>query len=253
MKLKLSLAVAFVLFTPSAVAEPGARLQYTEQRLVDAGYDATVIAKLFRDRRLVLRNVSDGPHPVNWKNVRTCRLGKPALQAGMRYLAKWQPVFDDAERTYSIPKEVLVGLINIESGFRNMPGDYVVINALYSRMMQYPEDKWLAQSDELVAFIRYCLDAHRDCYTIRGSSAGAMGLVQFMPCSVVPYGVDQNGDGFVDLFDPQEAIPSAARYLRDVGYANNPAGALAIYYGNPVGYPQIVLEYAERLRARPVK
>jgi len=49
------------------------------------------------------------------------------------------------------------------------------------------------------------------------SSAGAVGWMQFMPSTWSTYGVDLNGDGVADPFDPREAINAAASYLRASG------------------------------------
>jgi Transglycosylase SLT domain len=45
------------------------------------------------------------------------------------------------------------------------------------------------------------------------SSAGALGWMQFMPASWRAFGVDGNGDGRKDPFEPEDAIPAAARHL----------------------------------------
>ena len=45
------------------------------------------------------------------------------------------------------------------------------------------------------------------------SSAGAVGWMQFMPATWKTWGVDANGDGVRDPYNPVDAIFSAARYL----------------------------------------
>jgi len=49
------------------------------------------------------------------------------------------------------------------------------------------------------------------------SSAGAVGWMQFMPETWTGYGVDANGDGFADPYNPEDAIFAAASYLRAAG------------------------------------
>ncbi len=86
------------------------------------------------------------------------------------------------------------------------------------------------------------------------SSKGAVGYMQFMPttwsgmnnpaASNKPpswdtnpetieqyggYGVDANGDGVADPFDPEDAVFAAARYLSDKGFADDPRRALYQY------------------------
>jgi len=49
------------------------------------------------------------------------------------------------------------------------------------------------------------------------SSAGAQGWMQFMPETWAGYGVDANGDGVADPYNPEDAIFAAASYLRAAG------------------------------------
>ncbi|MGV9892075.1 C40 family peptidase [Streptomyces sp. NPDC003395] len=47
------------------------------------------------------------------------------------------------------------------------------------------------------------------------SPAGAEGIGQFMPSTWEKHGLDANGDGQRNVWDPEDAIPSAAKYLCD--------------------------------------
>jgi murein DD-endopeptidase MepM/ murein hydrolase activator NlpD len=49
------------------------------------------------------------------------------------------------------------------------------------------------------------------------SSAGAVGWMQFMPSTWLRWGVDANGDGLADPWNPTDAVYSAARYLAAAG------------------------------------
>ncbi|WP_129841182.1 bifunctional lytic transglycosylase/C40 family peptidase [Streptomyces sp. RFCAC02] len=44
------------------------------------------------------------------------------------------------------------------------------------------------------------------------SSANAQGIAQFIPSTWAAHGLDGNGDGVADVWDPADAIPSAASY-----------------------------------------
>jgi len=78
------------------------------------------------------------------------------------------------------------------------------------------------------------------------SSAGAIGWMQFMPSSWTMYGVDANGDGVKDPYNPVDAIFAAARYLKAAGADTNLAGAI-FAYNHADWYVQSVL-----LRARVI-
>ncbi len=61
------------------------------------------------------------------------------------------------------------------------------------------------------------------------SSAGAMGWMQFIQSTWEMYGVDANGDGVKDPYNPEDAIFSAARYLSAAGMPANTYGAIYSY------------------------
>jgi cell wall-associated NlpC family hydrolase len=48
------------------------------------------------------------------------------------------------------------------------------------------------------------------------SPVGAQGVAQFMPSTWEIHGIDGNGDGKRDVWDPEDAIPSSAKYLCDI-------------------------------------
>jgi hypothetical protein len=61
------------------------------------------------------------------------------------------------------------------------------------------------------------------------SSAGAVGWMQFMPATWETYGVDANGDGVADPYNPEDAIFAAARYLSAAGMPADTYGAVYAY------------------------
>jgi len=61
------------------------------------------------------------------------------------------------------------------------------------------------------------------------SSAGAVGWMQFLPSTWKTYGVDGNGDGRKDPYNPVDAIFAAARYLQAAGYEDDVSRAIFAY------------------------
>lgn len=75
------------------------------------------------------------------------------------------------------------------------------------------------------------------------SSAGAVGWMQFLPSSWEAYGLDANGDGRKDPYNPVDAICAAAHYLKVAGGQKNLYGAI-LAYNHADWYAQEVLTYA---------
>ena len=73
--------------------------------------------------------------------------------------------------------------------------------------------------------------------------AGAAGPMQFIPGTWAAFGVDGNHDGRKDVYDPADAIPAAARYLKHGGAPSKIRAAL-FQYNHSTAYVNKVLEQA---------
>jgi murein DD-endopeptidase MepM/ murein hydrolase activator NlpD len=82
------------------------------------------------------------------------------------------------------------------------------------------------------------------------SSAGAEGWMQFLPSSWAQYGVDANGDGFKDPYNPADAIFTAARYLRAAG-GDTDLRAAIFAYNHSQAYVSSVMLRAQLLGGTP--
>lgn len=78
------------------------------------------------------------------------------------------------------------------------------------------------------------------------STAGAQGLMQFMPGTFAAYAVDGDGDGHRDIHSDADSIYSAANYLVHSGVRTGQAGVVqALWaYNRSVSYRNDVLFYA---------
>jgi hypothetical protein len=84
------------------------------------------------------------------------------------------------------------------------------------------------------------------------SSAGAEGWMQFLPSEWAQYGVDANGDGWKDPYNPADAIFAAARYLRAAGGDTNIKAAV-FSYNHSQAYVESVMLRAQLLDGTPAE
>ncbi len=82
------------------------------------------------------------------------------------------------------------------------------------------------------------------------SSAGAEGWMQFLPSEWAQYGVDANGDGYKDPYNPADAVFAAARYLRAAG-GNTNIKAAVYSYNHSQAYVESVMLRAQLLGGTP--
>ena len=118
---------------------------------------------------------------------------------------------------FGVPSEILVGIWAQESAFGQVQGDNDVIRSLATLAFDGRRRDWAEQQ------LRHALDIVVDGRPAReglkGSWAGAMGQTQFMPDNYLRLGVDQDGDGKVDIWgNDADALASAANLLAQAGW-----------------------------------
>jgi membrane-bound lytic murein transglycosylase B len=105
---------------------------------------------------------------------------------------------------------------------------------------------------EVLATFRLAERLGIDPLGIRGSPSGAFGLPQFLPTSYLRFAVDGNGDGLVSLYDPADAIASAANYLVSHGWrpalTRQQQRQVIWAYNHSAAYIDAVLFLADRVR-----
>ncbi|MUN35363.1 C40 family peptidase [Actinomadura litoris] len=80
--------------------------------------------------------------------------------------------------------------------------------------------------------------------------AGAAGPMQFMPATWAAFGIDGNHDGHMTPYDPADAIPAAARYLKHGGAPRRVRAAL-MRYNHSRAYADAVLAQSRIYGTRP--
>lgn len=144
-------------------------------------------------------------------------LSEKRIADGTRHLRSKGDLLKNIENKYGIPGSLLTAFWGIESNYGANTGTTPVIAALAT----------LAFDPRRSAFFKgELLDALRliDCGLIRsdamrGSWAGAMGQLQFLPSVILTYKVDQDGDGRLAIWqDSPELFATAAHYLAKSGW-----------------------------------
>jgi hypothetical protein len=82
------------------------------------------------------------------------------------------------------------------------------------------------------------------------STAGAVGWMQFLPSTWKAYGLDANGDGRKDPYNPVDAVCAAARYLKAAGGDTDLRRAI-FAYNHATWYVDEVILYAQQYGKLP--
>ena len=147
------------------------------------------------------------------------------IRAGRAALARHGDLLAGIERETGVDAHVLAAIWGLESAYGAVRGDVPVFAALATLAADGRRGAFF--SGEFLAALAIVEGGHARPRDLRGSWAGAMGHVQFLPSSWAAFAVDHDGDGRRDIWsdDPEDALASAAAFLRAKGWiAGQPWG-----------------------------
>ena len=188
-------------------------------RLVKEGLDQGKLQTWFGDKRAalipeVIERIKRPAEKMPYKKYRAIFIKKDVLAGGKKFLKEQDELLTAVEEKYQVDRQALCGLIATETRFGIHRGKYLTLNALATLALKYPRRSRWARG-ELKALLTVFGD---DPLAVKGSYAGAVGLVQFMPTSIRSFGVDWDQDGRVNLDQWDDALASAANYLKKHGW-----------------------------------
>jgi membrane-bound lytic murein transglycosylase B len=250
MLLAASLVLAIMFGLASSVRADDRGWDYLVDKLCRDGVPRDRVLRVFRDDRI---DAFDGLYfSLNPREshslYRPLRTSRTAYKA-QSCLDAHREAFEAAQRTYGVPASLVASIIQVESGCGANTGRTRILPALARLSMaaepgnldrnldrltlidtgRSPADvasyaRWRAShlEDMFYPEVKAVFDLSEqmriDPLELRGSGSGALGIPQFLPRSYLWYGVDGNGDGSVSLYDPDDAIPSCAKYLQHYGW-----------------------------------
>jgi membrane-bound lytic murein transglycosylase B len=139
------------------------------------------------------------------------------LRRGQQMNADWSKTLTAIEKTYGVPRSVVLGVWGMETNFGSFTGSIYVVRALAT--LAYTGYRGDFFKEELLIALQILEQDHIGRDKMLGSWAGAMGQTQFMPSSFMQYAVDGNRDGVRDIWSSvPDAMASTANYLRQKGW-----------------------------------
>jgi lytic murein transglycosylase len=127
------------------------------------------------------------------------------------------PFIGDLEQRYGVPRDILIAVWAMESGFGSLQGKYDVIRSM-ATLAADGRRRGFAE-DQLIAALKIVASGEFPRSRLIGSWAGAMGQTQFIPTTFRDTAVDGDGDGLRDIWGSSaDALASAANLLRKGGW-----------------------------------
>ena len=141
------------------------------------------------------------------------------LKKGINFYKANKKLINKIETEFDIEKELLLALMGIETNFGTYVGKMDILSSLAT--LSFDKRRTEFFTNELITLLQLIETKKIDYKTLYGSWAGAFGFFQFMPSTITNYAIDHNNDNFIDLKNSEDAYPSAANYLKKIGWKKN--------------------------------
>lgn len=187
---------------------------HVQSLLAEAQYSATA-ARLMAPAKTRIRR--------SWVTYRNRFVEPVRIRTGQQFWQQNAAELRRVEQQYGVPASIIVAIIGVETIYGRHTGDFRVLDALATLGFRYPDPNRPERShlfrNQLADLIQLDYENKLDARRATGSFAGAMGLPQFMPGSLMRYAADGDRDGSIDLHgSTSDAIASVARFLRLHGW-----------------------------------
>lgn len=139
------------------------------------------------------------------------------IKRGRKMLAEHRELLENIAGRYGVPPRFLVAIWGIETNFGKTLGNFPVISSLAT--LAYDPRRSSFFRRELLAALTIIDEGHISVQDFKGSWAGAMGQLQFMPSTFVRYAVDADNNGKKDIWRTlPDIMESAANFLAQSGW-----------------------------------
>jgi len=155
------------------------------------------------------------------------------VKTGREKLAEHRALLDEISETYGVPSRIILGIWGMETNYGRFSGIRPTIAALAT--LAWDPRRSTFFKGELFNALEILNRGDTDFAHLKGSWAGAMGQVQFMPSSYLQYAEDYDGDGHRDIWStPADVFASIANYLKGHGWVDGETWGREVSIAAPV-------------------
>jgi membrane-bound lytic murein transglycosylase B len=139
------------------------------------------------------------------------------IEKGRKLQLENKTLLRGVSNRYGVPPKTIMALWAVESGFGASMGTFKVVDALATLAFDGRRPELFRA--ELISALKILGRGRLESDDLKGSWAGAMGQVQFMPSTYLHYAVNFNHEGQPDIWHTQgDVFASAANYLSTLGW-----------------------------------
>ena len=201
-------------FAETIAQERSIPLSHAQQLLSEANFISRVAQLTAPPKQKIVKS---------WSTYRQRFVEPIRIREGLAFWQRKQVTLDSVATEYGVPASILVAIIGVETLYGQHMGNFRVLDSLYTLGFHFPDanrpDRAEFFRGQLADLIQLDHEGRLDARQVEGSYAGALGIPQFLPGSMMRYASDGDNDGKVDLLGSEDdAIASVASFLRQHGW-----------------------------------
>lgn len=149
------------------------------------------------------------------------------ITSGRENLQLHKKLLESVGKKFGVPPHILVALWGIESNFGKVTGSFPVIGALAT--LAHDQRRAAFFRKELLAALTLLDRGVVNLQEMKGSWAGAMGQLQFLPSVLAGHGEDFDSDGHIAIWQSSpDLFATGARYLAASGWQRGQTWGLEV-------------------------
>ena len=232
-RLFFALNFVFASYTANAV-DKQAFLQWQKDFKIEAksaGISVKTIQTTFKNAKFLPQAITlDRAQPefiLPFFGYINSRVNSNQVKLGRAMLNNYDTILSPIDLQYGVPKEVLVAFWGLETHYGANKGNFSLPSSLMT--LAYEGRRAAFFRAQLLDAMRIVDAGHNTVAGMRGSWAGAMGNMQFMPSTMLKHGVDADGDGRINIWTSlPDSFASAANYLNKAGWQKGEIAMLEV-------------------------
>jgi membrane-bound lytic murein transglycosylase B len=237
----LLLLLTLCLTSCTAYANKPEVREFIDRMVEKYQFDRQQLQQLFntvKSNRSIISSFITPKERLTWSEYRPIFVTPKRAQLGVKFWDAHAKTLAEAEKRYGVPAAIIVAILGVETRYGELIGKYRVIDSLSTLSFNHSRRATFFKS-ELEQFLLLSRENPViNAKVTKGSYAGAIGKVQFMPSNYRHLAVDATHKGYSDLINnSDDAILSIANYLKSMGWIKG--GPLAI----PARFSQQALQH----------
>ncbi|HUY68778.1 MAG TPA: lytic murein transglycosylase [Alphaproteobacteria bacterium] len=196
-------------------------LQGVQQDAIAAGIASRAALDALKgvelDDQVIDLDQSQPEHTITFDQYGRRIVGADRVATGRAFYRQDAKLLANIGWKFGVPPSIIVALWGIESNYGRDPGHFDTLDALATLAYRGQRPGFFRK--ELIDALRMIDRDRVPPGDLQGSWAGAMGQCQFMPSTYLRYAVDDDGNGFSDIWHNQADIfASIGHYLAAEGW-----------------------------------